>query len=125
MIHLDTSALVAALTGGRRAAPVLRQFISDGTRIGLCSLVLYEWRRGPRDARELAAQELLLPSHEAFSFGPEEAALAASLYHRVRGPRRREMDLAIAACAIVNGAALWTLNPKDFNDIPGLTLEPS
>jgi predicted nucleic acid-binding protein len=28
----------------------------------------------------------------------------------------------IAACAIVRGAALWTLNPRDFDDIPGLKL---
>lgn len=30
----------------------------------------------------------------------------------------REMDIAIAACAIVNAASLWTLNPGDFPDIP-------
>ena len=36
----------------------------------------------------------------------------------------REMDIAIAACAIVNAASLWTLNPGDFPDIPGLTLVP-
>ena len=34
----------------------------------------------------------------------------------------QEMDLAIAACAIVREAALWTLNPGDFKDIPGLRL---
>jgi predicted nucleic acid-binding protein len=32
------------------------------------------------------------------------------------------MDIAVAACAIVNGAALWTLNPSDFRGIPGLAL---
>jgi predicted nucleic acid-binding protein len=32
------------------------------------------------------------------------------------------VDLAIAACAIVHGAALWTLNPQDFKDVPGLEL---
>jgi predicted nucleic acid-binding protein len=30
--------------------------------------------------------------------------------------------MAIAACAIANGASLWTLNPDDFAGIPGLTL---
>lgn len=29
-------------------------------------------------------------------------------------------DAAIAACAIINGASLYTLNTKDFIDIPGL-----
>jgi predicted nucleic acid-binding protein len=32
------------------------------------------------------------------------------------------VDLAIAACAIANGAAFWTLNPADFRDVPGLRL---
>ena len=30
------------------------------------------------------------------------------------------MDLAIAACALVWEAELWTLNFGDFDDIPGL-----
>lgn len=32
------------------------------------------------------------------------------------------MDLAIAACALEHGAALWTLNRDDFADIPDLRL---
>jgi len=32
------------------------------------------------------------------------------------------MDLAIAAYALVREANLWTLNPSDFRDIPGLRL---
>jgi predicted nucleic acid-binding protein len=32
------------------------------------------------------------------------------------------MDLAIAACALAHDAALWTLNPNDFADIPDLSL---
>jgi predicted nucleic acid-binding protein len=32
------------------------------------------------------------------------------------------MDIAIAACALERGARLWTLNPDDFRDLPGLEL---
>jgi predicted nucleic acid-binding protein len=32
------------------------------------------------------------------------------------------MDLAIAACAIIRDAELWTLNRGGFKDIPGLRL---
>jgi predicted nucleic acid-binding protein len=32
------------------------------------------------------------------------------------------MDIAIAACALVHGGALWTLNRDDFRDIPDLKL---
>jgi predicted nucleic acid-binding protein len=40
----------------------------------------------------------------------------------VKRPRQRQADLAIAACAIRHGASLWTLNPADFADVPGLSL---
>lgn len=67
-------------------------------------------------------QQALLPARSASAFGIAEAALAADIYARLGRPRRREIDLAIAACAMVQRAALWTLNPRDFSDIPGLDL---
>ena len=51
-----------------------------------------------------------------------EAEIAAKLYRQISRPRGREMDLAIAACAIAFEIPLWTLNRKDFADIPGLKL---
>ena len=86
------------------------------------ALVLYEWLRGPRIPEELAIQEVLFPSITAIPFGPEEAAVAAEICRSVRRPRQRDVDLAIAACAITWEAELWTLNPKDFEDVPGLRL---
>jgi len=56
------------------------------------------------------------------AFGNDEASLAARLYRIVRSPRGREIDLAIAACALTHRAAHWTLNPRDFSDIPQLRL---
>ena len=44
------------------------------------------------------------------------------MYERVKRPRGREMDVAIAACAIEHGARLWTLNGDDFRDMPDLLL---
>jgi predicted nucleic acid-binding protein len=122
LIHLDTSALIGALTGRRSHAPMLRAFISDGFRLGMSTPVLYEWLRGPRHDDELAAQALLIPRQAVFPFGLPEATLASDLYRQMKRPRRREIDIAIAACAIANDAALWTLNRDDFADIPGLSL---
>ena len=85
-------------------------------------MVLYEWLRGPRLREELAYQESLFPAESAVVFGPAEAAWAAKLYRTVKSPRGREVDLAIAACALVRDAELWTLNRADFRDIPGLRL---
>jgi predicted nucleic acid-binding protein len=125
VIVLDTSVLVDALTGPRRSAPTLRRAIANGERLLLPSLVLYEWLRGPRLPEELLAQEVLLPAATALPFGPAEAARAAQLYVRLPRARGREIDLAIAACALTLGARLWTLNPRDFRDLEGLELYPA
>ena len=122
MIVLDTSVLVESLTGPKRCAPTLRAVIERGERLLLPSLVLYEWLRGPRLPAELTAQEALFPSDGAVVFGPREAELSAQLYLAVPRARGREIDLAIAAVAIVREAALWTLNTADFRDIPNLQL---
>jgi predicted nucleic acid-binding protein len=122
MIHLDTSALIDSLTGPRRQAKQLRALIERGERITFATLVLYEWLRGPRLREELAAQEALFPRESAVAFGPAEAALAAGWYRTISRPRGREIDLAIAACAVTAGAMLWTLNRQDFQDIPKLLL---
>ena len=122
MIHLDTCVLVDALTGPRRSAAALRGLIEQGERIAFSALVLYEWRRGPRHAEEVRVQEALFPADGAVPFGRADAVLASDLYRQVKRPRGRELDLAIAASAMLQDAQLWTLNPRDFMDIPGLRL---
>jgi predicted nucleic acid-binding protein len=71
---------------------------------------------------EVADQEALFPSEDAIPFGTAEALLASELYRKSKRPRGREIDIAIAACALVHDSQLWTLNPADFKDIPNLKL---
>jgi predicted nucleic acid-binding protein len=122
VIVLDTSVLIDSLSGPKRLAHALRKAIEDGERMLLPSLVLYEWLRGPRLPSEITAQEALFPSDESLVFGPREAALSAQLYKTIARPRGREVDIAIAACAIIRDAELWTLNTADFSGIPKLRL---
>ena len=122
MTILDTSVLIDSLTGPRQSGAALLRAVDRGEQLVIPTLVLYEWLRGPRLREELADQETLFPTIQAIHFGPLEAAQAAELYRAVGRPRAREMDLAIAACALVREAELWTLNPADFRDIPGLRL---
>lgn len=122
MIVVDTSALVDSLCGPKRSLPRLTDLIESGERLIVPTLVLHEWLRGPRIPEELHVQEQLFPRDEAVPFGAAEAALAADLYIQARSSRGREIDLAIAATAIVRDAALWTLNLSDFDDIAGLHL---
>lgn len=122
MIVLDTSVLIDSLSGPMQSAGALRNLIEQGERLLLPSLVLYEWLRGPRIAEEITAQEALFPADAAVPFGPREALISANLYRSVRRTRGREIDIAIAACAIAREAALWTLNTADFSDIPDLEI---
>jgi len=121
-IHVDTSALIDALSGPRRSLDVLIAFTEEGHRMSISAIVLYEWLRGPRTRAELAVQEELFPRAKAVPFGPEAGAIAARLYASAARPRGREIDLAVAACALHEGASLWTLNRSDFRDLPNLSL---
>jgi predicted nucleic acid-binding protein len=122
VIFLDTSVLIDSLTGPKHTGPSILRTISRGERILLPAITLYEWLRGPRTDEELAAQEELFPAQSAVPFEAEDAMLAARIYKKVRRPRDREADIAIAATAIRHDAELWTLNAADFKDIPGLRL---
>ncbi len=121
-VHLDTSTLVDVLTGPRPLLQALADLTARGDRAVISSLTLYEWLRGPRTQADLVAQEELFSRTEVVPFAVPEAELASRIYSRVKRARNREVDIAIAACAIVHDAALWTLNPGDFRDIPDLRL---
>lgn len=122
ILHLDTSVLVDALSGPRRSLAALERTVVSGHVIATSALALYEWLRGPRTAGEIEDQEALIPSADARAFGPVEAARAVSIYRALKRARGRDMDIAIAACALEHGARLWTLNAADFKDLPGLKL---
>lgn len=120
IIHLDTSLLVEATS--EPGAARLRQAAEMGHILTFSTIVLFEWLRGPRTKEELELQKTMFPESSLAPFGIDAARTAARVYRTVKRPRSREFDIAIAACAIEHEAALWTLNPEDFDDIPGLTL---
>ena len=61
--------------------------------------------------------------HPCIRQGIERIATAATdLYRSVPEPRGREVDIAIAAHAIVRDVPVWTLNIADFEDLPGVRL---
>ncbi len=121
-VHLDTAVLVDAFTGARHSLPAVRTATARGDSLTFSTIVLYEWLRGPRTASETSAVAAFFADDLVVAFGRGEAERAAALYRRVKGARQRQADLAIAACAIEQGASLWTLNHDDFDDLPGLIL---
>jgi predicted nucleic acid-binding protein len=122
VILFDTSVIVDCLTGSRQSLPGQVRAEDRGERLILCTIVLYEWLRGPRSPEEIESQEMFFPAASAVPYETEDARLSATLYRSVKRARSREADIAIAACAIRHEAALWTLNNADFADIPGLRL---
>jgi predicted nucleic acid-binding protein len=122
VIVLDTSVLVDAFTGPRASLAAMSRAIGDGGRVLVPALVHFEWLRGPRESSELAFQEALFPAATALPFTDAEAPVAAALHRSVLSPRGRDVDLAIAAHALVLGAEVWTLNVRHFADVPGLRL---
>jgi predicted nucleic acid-binding protein len=121
IVHLDTSALVDALSSAHGRGRLAACF-GRGDVLVLSTIVLAEWLRGPRSSTQLAEAGELFPAAAAVPFDVEAARTAARLYTRLPRARARQIDIMIAACAIEHGAALWTLNADDFRDIPGLTL---
>jgi predicted nucleic acid-binding protein len=122
LIHLDTSVLVDAFTGTRRALSQLAAATTDGHVLTFCSVVQYEWLRGSRRQEEDDAVHRFFGDSLMVSFGSQEAHTAAALFKQVKRARQRQADLAIAACALEHNARLWTLNASDFVDVPGLML---
>jgi predicted nucleic acid-binding protein len=122
LIHVDTSVLVDAFTGTRRSLVPLESATIKGDVVTFCSIVLYEWLRGPRTEDEVETVRVFFETDRLATFGERDARTAAALFRQVKRARHRQADLAIAACAIEEGAALWTLNAADFDDVPGLRL---
>ena len=102
--------------------PALRRVSDSDEQILIPALALFEWYRGPRNSAEMAALAKFIPEENIVPFGQQEATLSARLYRSLSRARSREIDICIAACAIIRDAPLWTLNPRDFADIPGLRL---
>ena len=91
-VHVDTSALVDALTGSRRSLDALIGLAEEGHRLSISAIVLYEWLRGPRTRAELAVQEDLFPAGtgRAVRRGTGRSCRAALRRSQVaEGPRNR------------------------------------
>lgn len=120
IVHLDTSVLIEALAPA--AQELLDPAIIRDDQLVVSTLVLYEWLRRPRTEAQRETFDALFPPDRIVVFGADEARRAARVYRDVKRARTREIDIAIAACALEHNAALWTLNAGDFRDIPDLRL---
>ncbi|MCL2849737.1 MAG: type II toxin-antitoxin system VapC family toxin [Micrococcales bacterium] len=75
-------------------------------------------------ARRLGVLQLAENEYDAIAFDPRAARvfgqMSAAVKAAGRTPRRRALDLMIAATAAVEGLPVYTANPDDYTGLEGL-----
>jgi tRNA(fMet)-specific endonuclease VapC len=128
MICLDTNIAIYVIN---RRVPALRHRLAEqlraGTEIGFSAIALFELRYGhARSIRQAESdrllEEFLAPGIIVLAFDEEDAAHAGDIraYLERRGTPIGPYDYLIAAQARRRGAALVTLNTREFERVPGL-----
>lgn len=128
---LDTNIVIYHLNGVTAAQSLLLQLREDGIAMSAISYmeVVEGFARGPSPIlmREQFDRLIeLLPVMPFSSAEAEQAAhIRAALRQRGRRIRPRALDLMIAATALEHDMILVTNNPGDYDDVPGLIVEPA
>jgi tRNA(fMet)-specific endonuclease VapC len=125
LLLIDTSVAVALREGVRQVGDRFEQLDRLPT-LSIISVVELEGgvmvAPEGRESRRRALDQLYA-SLEILPFGEDEATAYRSIVEHCGFSRRLIIDRMIAAQALVVGASLVTLNPRDFRAIPGLQLE--
>jgi tRNA(fMet)-specific endonuclease VapC len=128
MICLDTNIAIHVIN---RRIPAVRHRLAEqlrsGTKIGFPAVALFELRygyarSGRRDDMNRLLAEFLVPEIEVLPFEQEDAAHAGDIraYLERKGTPIGPYDYLIAGQARCRGAALVTLNAREFERVPGL-----
>ncbi len=121
---LDTSVAVEVLEEvtrtTERVAEVDGQFLSV---ISWLELEAGVYRDASQTANRRIRLDGLLEHVEVLDFTGREVAAYSSIVAASGFSRRLVTDRMIAATAMTHGLTLATLNPRDFRNIPGLTIE--
>jgi predicted nucleic acid-binding protein len=97
--------------------------IAERATLEISSIAWYEFCRGPRTPDQLALARDVFGDAGILPFREELAEIAADVFRRARGARRRVADIAIGVVARERGARLLSRNAKDFSGIEGLEVE--
>ena len=130
MFCLDTNVVIFALNRRRPAiAARLDAELARRTELLLPAIVLCELRYGvaKSDRRARSERELdafLAAGFKILAFDAEDAADAGEIraFLQAKGTPIGPYDVLIAAQARRRGATLVTLNRREFERVPGLTL---
>lgn len=131
MIALDTNVVIAAINlRPARVRARLDAEIAAGVTVGIPAVVLFEMQYGvaksDRRARaEAGLRAFLALDVTTWAFEPEDAAHAGEIRAGLeqRGTPIGHDDYLIAAQARRRGAVLVTANKREFERVPGLTVD--
>ena len=125
MILLDTSVAVALRENAPRVGDRLAQ-LDKLPSLSVISVVELEGGVAAADEGRAVRRQMLdrmYASLDILAFGEGEAEAYRDIVTTLGFSRRLVIDRMIAAQALVAGASLATLNPRDFRGIPDLTVE--
>jgi predicted nucleic acid-binding protein len=134
MACLDTSFLIDLIRTGasnrrRRATNELRELLANGellttTRFNVAELLVGVYSSDDPD-QEIKIVSAALQKLTILEFGPDSALLFGRITALLgrQGKPAGDMDVLIAATALVAGESLVTANPAHFRNIPGLTVQ--
>jgi predicted nucleic acid-binding protein len=112
LIHLDTNFLIQAERSNTPAAHAVAEWLREGALLRASLLVWAEYLCGADHEPQVRHWQMTLDGFEPLT--ESRCQLAAQLQRRNRGGDSRLIDCLIAACAIDCGAALATINRRDF-----------
>lgn len=125
MLMLDTSIAIHV----RDSDPAtLDRLAGVDVPIILSIISLVELEGGVVKAPQTAAHrrralDRMLLAYPVLPFQDEDAGAYRTIVEQIGFSRPLLLDRMIAAQAIAAGATLATLNPRDFREIPGLTID--
>jgi tRNA(fMet)-specific endonuclease VapC len=123
VIIADTDVLIDFLRGRGGAAKRVA-FELETRSFGTTAITAFELRSGARTSSQRKGIDTLLDAMTLFSFGPEEARIAADLRQQLesQGKAIGMADYMVAAVCIANDGVLLTRNRKHFERVEGLKL---
>src|SRR5579884_860647 len=125
---VDSDVATDHLAGVPRVGGLLEEFAADGIAVSVVGYIeLFqgaERSADPADAhgklRDFLQDVPILPL--SLAVAERCARLRETLRRQGKQPRRRALDLIIAATALEHGLTLVTRNTDDYEEVPGLTL---
>lgn len=126
---LDTNVWIQALRANGSALVKQRLASQTPADIAVCSIVVGElWYgavKSQNPAAEQARVDALLAPHQSLPFDDAAARVYGELRRQLesQGQQIADLDLMIAAIALLHGLTLVTHNTSEFSRIAGLKLD--